>query len=194
MATASDSVELVGDDTVVNLVRAALFAALMGAFAFVSFPNPLNPAVPVTLQVLGVFLAGIFLGPLWGGFAMALYLLAGALGAPVFSGGSAGIGVLLGPTGGYLVSYPFAAALVGAVVHGVDGLADQETVPLPRLVGGMVAGTAIIYALGILVYWQSLDVGLVEATVGAAVVFVPVEALKIAAAVGIVRSDSITAA
>ncbi|AEN06847.1 biotin transporter BioY [Halolamina sp.] len=194
MATASDSVELVGDDTVVNLVRAALFAALMGAFAFVSFPNPLNPAVPVTLQVLGVFLAGIFLGPLWGGFAMALYLLAGALGAPVFSGGSAGIGVLLGPTGGYLVSYPFAAALVGAVVHGVDGLADPETVPLPRLVGGMVAGTAIIYALGILVYWQSLDVGLVEATVGAAVVFVPVEALKIAAAVGIVRSDSITAA
>jgi biotin transport system substrate-specific component len=125
---------------------------------------------------------------------MALYLLAGALGAPVFSGGSAGIGVLLGPTGGYLVSYPFAAALVGAVVHGVDGLADPETVPLPRLVGGMVAGTAIIYALGILVYWQSLDVGLVEATVGAAVVFVPVEALKIAAAVGIVRSDSITAA
>jgi len=194
MATSSDSVELVGDDTVVNLVRAALFAALMGAFAFVSFPNPLNPAVPVTLQVLGVFLAGIFLGPLWGGFAMALYLLAGALGAPVFSGGSAGIGVLLGPTGGYLVSYPFAAALVGAVVHGVDGLADPETVPLPRLVGGMVAGTAIIYALGILVYWQSLDVGLVEATVGAAVVFVPVEALKIAAAVGIVRSDSITAA
>ena len=194
MATASDSVELVGDDTVVNLVRAALFAALMGAFAFVSFPNPLNPALPVTLQVLGVFLAGIFLGPVWGGFAMALYLLSGTLGAPVFSGGKAGIGIVLGPTGGYLLSYPFAAAAVGAVVHGIDGLADPETVPLPKLVGGMVAGTAIIYALGILVYWQSLDVGLVEATVGAALVFVPVETLKIAAAVGIVRSDSITAA
>lgn len=193
MATTTDSVDLVGDDAVVNLVRAALFAALMGAFAFVSFPNPLNPAVPVTLQVLGVFLAGIFLGPLWGGFAMALYLLAGTLGAPVFSGGSAGIGVLLGPTGGYLISYPFAAAVVGAAVHGTDGLVDPESVSLPRLVGGMVAGTAVIYALGILVYWQSLDVGLVEATVGAAVVFVPMEALKIAAAVGIVRSDGIAA-
>mgnify|MGYP006283428389 CR=1 FL=1 len=194
MATETDSVDLVGDDAVVNLVRAALFAALMGAFAFVSFPNPLNPAIPVTLQVLGVFLAGVFLGPLWGGFAMALYLLAGTLGAPVFSGGRAGIGMLLGPTGGYLISYPFAAAVVGAVVHGTDGLVDPEAVPLLRLVGGMVAATTVIYALGILVYWQSLDVGLVEATVGAAVVFVPVEALKIAAAVGIVRSDGITAA
>jgi len=194
MATATDSVDLVGDAAVVNLVRAALFAALMGAFAFVSFPNPLNPAVPVTLQVLGVFLAGIFLGPLWGGFAMALYLLAGAVGAPVFAGGSAGIGVLLGPTGGYLISYPIAAAAIGAAVHGTEGLAEPETVPLWRLVGAMVAGTAVIYALGILVYWQSLDVGLVEAVVGAAVVFVPVEALKIAAAVGIVRSDGITAA
>ena len=194
MATATDTVDLVGDDAVVNLVRAALFAALMGAFAFVSFPNPLNPAIPVTLQVLGVFLAGVFLGPLWGGFAMALYLLAGAVGAPVFANGSAGIGVLLGPTGGYLISYPFAAAVVGAVVHGADGLVDPESVGLPQLVGGMVAGTAVIYALGILVYWQSLDVGLVEAVVGAAVVFVPVEALKIAAAVGIVRSEGITAA
>ncbi|MFB6220492.1 MAG: biotin transporter BioY [Halolamina sp.] len=194
MATATDSVDLVGDATVGNLVRAALFAALVGAFAFVSFPNPLNPAVPVTLQVLGVFLAGIFLGPRWGGFAMALYLLAGAVGAPVFAGGSAGIGVLLGPTGGYLVSYPFAAGVVGAVVHGTDGLTPPESVALPRLVGGMVAGTAVIYALGILVYWQSLDVGLAAATVGAAVVFVPVEALKIAAAVGIVRSDEIAAA
>jgi len=261
MATATDSVDLVGDAAVVNLVRAALFAALMGAFAFVSFPNPLNPAVPVTLQVLGVFLAGIFLGPLWGGFAMALYLLAGAVGAPVFAGGSAGIGVLLGPTGGYLISYPIAAAVIGAAVHGTEGLtqpetvsrsrfvgitaagtaviyalgilvywqfldvglteavlgaavvlvpiaaaaigaavhgteglAEPETIPLWRLVGAMVAGTAVIYALGILVYWQSLNVGLVEAVLGAAVVFVPVEALKIAAAVGIVRSDGITAA
>jgi biotin transport system substrate-specific component len=193
MATATDSVELVGDDAVVNLVRAALFAALMGAFAFVSFPNPLNPAIPVTLQVLGVFLAGIFLGPVWGGFAMGLYLLAGAVGAPVFAGGSAGIGVLVGPTGGYLVSYPVAAALVGGVSHGTDGLTAPDAVGLPRLVGGMVAGTAVIYALGILVYWQSLDVGLVEAVVGAAVVFAPVEALKMAAAVGIVRSDEIAA-
>lgn len=191
--TSTGDVDLVGDETALNIARAALFAALMGAFAYVSFPFPGTP-VPVTLQVLGVFLAGILLGPVWGGAAMVLYLAAGAVGAPVFSGGSAGIGVLLGPTGGYLVSYPVAAAVVGAAVHRTDGLSDPENASLTRLVGGMVAGTAVIYALGILVYWQSLNVGLVEAVVGAAVVFVPVEALKIAAAVGIVRSDEITAA
>ncbi len=193
MSTATDSVDLVGDEVAVNLVRAALLAALMGAFAFVSFPNPLNPAVPVTAQVLGVFLAGIYLGPAWGGFAMLLYVLAGALGAPVFSGASAGLGEIFGPTGGYLVSYPFAAALVGAVVHGVDGLVDPENVSLPRLVGAMTAGTVVIYALGIAVYWYYLDTSLVAAIVGAGLAFVPAEAVKMAAAVGIVRSGEVQA-
>lgn len=193
MSTATDSVDLVGDDVVVNLVRAALLAALMGAFAFVSFPNPLNPAVPVTAQVLGVFLAGIYLGPAWGGFAMALYVLAGVLGAPVFSGASAGLGQIFGPTGGYLLSYPFAAALIGAVVHGVDGLDDPEGVSLARLVAAMAAGTVVIYGFGIPVYWYYLETNLVAAIVGAGLAFVPAELVKMAAAVGIVRSEEIRA-
>ncbi|GAB7094702.1 biotin transporter BioY [Halolamina litorea] len=193
MATASDSVDLVGDDVAANLARAALLAALMGAFAFVSFPNPLNPAVPVTAQVLGVFLAGIFLGPAWGGFAMALYLLAGVLGAPVFSGGAAGLGQLFGPTGGYLLSYPVAAALIGALIHGTDGLVDPEGASLARLVGAMAAGVVVIYGFGVPVYWYYLDTSLVAAVVGAGLAFVPAEAVKVAAAVGIVRSDEISA-
>ncbi|MBP1987935.1 biotin transporter BioY [Halolamina salifodinae] len=193
MSTATDSVDLVGDDVVGNLVRAALLAALMGAFAFVSFPNPLNPAVPVTAQVLGVFLAGIYLGPAWGGFAMALYVLAGVLGAPVFSGASAGLGQLFGPTGGYLLSYPFAAALIGALIHGTDGLADPESVSLPRLVAAMAAGTVVIYGFGIPVYWYYLDTNLVAAVVGAGLAFVPAELVKMAAAVGIVRSEEVQA-
>ncbi|MFW5940147.1 MAG: biotin transporter BioY, partial [Halolamina sp.] len=173
--------------------RAALLAALMGAFAFVSFPNPLNPAVPVTAQVLGVFLAGIYLGPAWGGFAMVVYVLAGVLGAPVFSGGNAGLGQIFGPTGGYLLSYPFAAALIGAVVHGADGLVDPEGVTLPRLVGAMAAGVVVIYGFGVPVYWYYLDTSLVGAVVGAGLAFVPAEAVKMAAAVGIVRSDEVQA-
>lgn len=193
MSTATDSVDLVGDDVVANLVRAALLAALMGAFAFVSFPNPLSPAVPVTAQVLGVFLAGIYLGPAWGGFAMALYVLAGVLGAPVFSGGSAGLAQLFGPTGGYLLSYPFAAAIVGALVHGADGLVDPGSVSLTRLVGAMAAGTVVIYGFGIPVYWYYLDTNLAAAVVGAGLAFVPAELVKMAAAVGVVRSEEIKA-
>ncbi|VTT87268.1 Substrate-specific component BioY of biotin ECF transporter [Halorubrum sp. DM2] len=193
MATNTESVDLVGDEAATNLARAALFAALVGAFAYVSFPFPLSPA-PVTLQVLGVFLAGIFLGPLWGGLALVLYLLAGALGAPVFAGGSAGFAALVGDSAGYLWSYPIAAALVGGIVHRGIALRDLNAVRLPTLVGATVVGTLVIYALGVVGLVLSLDLALGEAVIQGAVVFLPAEAAKIAAAVGIVRSDAITAA
>ncbi|SDX78944.1 biotin transporter BioY [Halobellus clavatus] len=193
MSTETESVELVGEDVVGNVARAALFAALTGAFAYVSFPNPISP-VPVSLQVLGVFLAGIFLGPVWGGVSLAFYLAAGAAGAPVFAGGSAGFGPLVGYTAGYLWSYPIAASLIGGVVHGFDGLADPETIATGRLVLGMLVGTVVIYALGTVGFSVVQNVGLVEAFTVSALAFVPFEAVKIAAAVGVVRSDAAAAA
>ena len=193
MTTETQSVELVGEDVVGNVARAALFAALTGAFAYVSFPNPVSP-VPVSLQVLGVFLAGIFLGPVWGGASMVFYLAAGAAGAPAFAGGSAGLGPLVGSTAGFLWSYPIAAALVGATVHGSDGLADLEAVRTVRLVAGMTAGTVVIYALGTVGFAVVQNVGLAEAFAVSAVAFVPFEVVKVAAAVGVVRSDAAAAA
>ncbi|MFC7081966.1 biotin transporter BioY [Halorussus caseinilyticus] len=192
MSTDTASVELVGEQTVENVARAALLAALTGAFAYVSFPNPFSPA-PVSLQVLGVFLAGILLGPAWGGVSMALYLVAGAVGAPVFAGGSAGVGALLGPTGGYLWSYPVAAFAVGAIVHGGLRLGDPDECGLGRLVAGMVAGTAVIYAFGVVGMALVLGMTLQKAFVAGALAFIPAEAFKMAAAVGVVRSDQITA-
>lgn len=193
MSTTSDSVDLVGSEVVENFARAALFAALVGASAYVSFPNPLSPSVPVTLQVLMVFLTGIFLGPLWGPASMILYLVAGAAGAPVFAGGGAGFGVLVGPTGGYLWSYPLAAAFIGVVVHGGGGLGDPRERGIVRLVGAMILGTVVIYALGIFGLWLVTPMGIVAAIVAGAAAFVPFEAFKIAAAVGIVRSDVVVA-
>lgn len=187
-----DSVDLVGDQTAENVARAALLAALTGAFAYVSFPNPFSPT-PITLQVLGVFLAGVFLGPLWGAASLVVYLLAGAVGAPVFAGGAAGVGVLVGHTGGYLWSYPVAAAVVGLVVHGASELRDPAEVGLGQLVGGMVLGTVVIYAFGVVGMAIVLNLTLPEAFLVGAAAFVPAEALKIAAAVGIVRSDAIAA-
>jgi biotin transport system substrate-specific component len=186
------SVELVDDMTVKNIARAALFAALTGAFAYVSFPYPLSPA-PVTLQVLGVFLAGILLGPVWGGAALVLYLTAGAVGAPIFSGGEAGLGSLVGPTAGYLWSYPLAAAAVGALVHG-RSVGSLEGIGVPRLLGAMAVGVGVVYAFGVAGQMVVLDLGLSTAIVTGALVFLPAEAVKMAAAVGIVRSDRLTAA
>ncbi|WP_232703231.1 biotin transporter BioY [Halobacterium wangiae] len=193
MSVGTESVDLVGDSAVENVARAALFAALTGAFAYVSFPNPVSP-VPVTLQVLGVFLAGIYLGPLWGGVSLSLYLVAGAVGAPVYAGGSAGLGVLLGPYGGYVWSYPVAAALVGLVAHGTGDLSLPRDVSIPRLLAGMVAGTVVVYAGGTVGYAVVEQIGLYRAFVVAAAAFVPAEAIKIAAAVGVTRSEELGAA
>ena len=193
MATNTDSVELVGEETVGNVARAALFAALVGAFAYVSFPNPISPT-PVTLQVLGVFLAGIMLGPVWGGASMLLYLAAGAAGAPVFASGQAGLQPLVGFTAGYLWSYPLAAFAIGYVAHGGLDLADPADAGVGRLVGATLLGTAIIYTLGVAGLMVVLGLGPVEAFLAGAASFIPAEAFKIAAAVGIVRSDAVAAA
>jgi biotin transport system substrate-specific component len=192
MSTDTASVELVGEATAENVARAALLAALTGAFAYVSFPNPFSPA-PISLHVLGVFLAGLLLGPLWGGLSMGLYLLTGAVGAPVFAGGAAGVGVLLGPTAGYLWSYPIAAFAIGGLVHGGLELGDPAERSLVRLVAALVVGTVVIYAFGVVGMSLVLGMTLTEAFVAGAVAFVPAEAFKIAAAVGVVRSDQLAA-
>ena len=192
MSTATEDVDLVGEEVAANLARAALFAALTGVFAYVSFQLPVT-SVPFTLQVLGVFLAGVFLGPVWGGASMVIYVVAGAVGAPVFAYGSAGLGSLFGQWGGYLWSYPIAAGLVGIGVHGRGELTDPGSVGLSRRFGAMGFATLVISACGPVGSAISGDVSLATGVRAAAFPFVPAEAIKTAATVAIVRSDAVVA-
>ncbi|MFB6256109.1 MAG: biotin transporter BioY [Haloplanus sp.] len=193
MSTPTDSVELVGDEAAGNVARAVLFAAATSATAPVDMVHPLAPNVPITLQTLWVYLAGVVLGPLWAGVAFTLYLLAGLVGLPVFAGGNAGLGVLLGPTGGFLVGFPLAAMTIGAVAHGTDGLDPLDSISTPRLVVALVAGTAVVYAAGAVGYALVQAIGLLAAVSAVVVPFLPVAGLKVAATVAIVRSDAIVA-
>lgn len=126
-------------------VRLALgviaFALATAAGAQVAVPLPWTP-VPVTFQPLFVVLAGVVLGPRLGAASMVAYVTIGALGAPVFSNGAAGLGWLLGPTGGYLLVAPLAAFVAGAIAGGRDGGA-------PRLLAGLALGVATMYAGGV---------------------------------------------
>lgn len=192
MSTDTESVALVGDEVVGNVARAALFAALTGVFAYVSFQLPVSP-VPYTLQVLGVFLAGIFLGPTWGFAAMALYVVAGAVGAPVYAYGASGVGSLVSPFGGYLWSYPFAAGALGYLAHGTDGLTPTGEIPLSRLAVGLTVATAVVYAFGTVGYAFFGGVGPWAALLAAAVPFVPGEVLKAVVAVLVARNDRLRA-
>ena len=191
MATQRNSVELVDDTVVRQFARAAVLAALTGASVLVTIPYPLSPA-PVTLQVLFIFLAGLVLGPVWGAFSALLYLTAGAVGVPVFANMTGGVGVLTGQTAGYLWSYPIAAALIGAVVHRGTRLRDLRDVPLALVVGALVAGTVVVYGMGTAYMAWLLDMTAWEAVMVAAVPFIPAEAVKMAAAIAIVRSGRIT--
>jgi len=96
------------------VVGASLFVALC---AQVTLPLPFNP-VPLTLQNFGVLLVGLTLGSRRSFAALALYLVEGAVGMPVFNpAGLGGVAQLLGPTGGYLLAYPFVAALAGWIME-----------------------------------------------------------------------------
>ena len=93
---------------------ASLFVALC---ARLTLPLPFTP-VPLTLQNFGVLLVGLTLGSRRGFAALALYLVEGAVGMPVFNpAGHGGVAQLLGPTGGYLLAYPFVAALAGWIME-----------------------------------------------------------------------------
>jgi len=125
-----------------NMILAALMAGLIAVLAPYRFFIPGVPSVPVTMQVLVVFLAGGLLGPGWGAFSMLLYLALGAVGVPVFAGGVGGLQVLVGLTAGYLWSYPLAAALVGwvAPAHRSPGFL--------RVAVAMLLGLVLIYLGG----------------------------------------------
>ena len=99
---------------IVIVVSASLFVALC---ARITLPLPFTP-VPLTLQNFGVLLVGLTLGARRGFVAMALYLVEGAAGLPVFNPtGPGGIAQLLGPTGGFLMAYPLVAGIAGLILH-----------------------------------------------------------------------------
>ncbi|MGH7525380.1 MAG: biotin transporter BioY, partial [Gemmatimonadales bacterium] len=102
----------------------------------------LNP-VPMTLQPLAVLAVGGLLGGASGAGALVLYLALGVLGLPVFAGGSAGIVHLLGPTGGYLLAFPVAAGLTGAIIQRAERIA-----PL-RVLLACALGMVVIHAGGV---------------------------------------------
>lgn len=91
-------------------IMSALFAAIIGILAQVTIPLPL---VPITGQTLAVGLAATILGSRYGTLSVLLYALMGAIGIPVFSGMSGGFGVIVGPTGGFIIGFIPAAFLTG---------------------------------------------------------------------------------
>ncbi|MET3575466.1 biotin transporter BioY [Bhargavaea ullalensis] len=101
-----------GNERLKMMILAALFAALMGVGAQIIIPVP---PVPFTAQTLVLPLMAVILGKRYGTLAATLYVLLGAIGIPVFAGMKAGLGIIFGPTGGFILSYIPAAFLIGFI-------------------------------------------------------------------------------
>lgn len=174
-----------------GLALAVSGALLVGATAQIVIPIPGTP-VPVTGQTFGVLLVGAALGARRALASMSLYLLIGALGAPVFRSGAHGIeqflslgdggAVALAPTGGYLIGMLFAGWIVGRLA---DLGWDRSVI---GTVGAMLIGTATIYAFGAPWLAASLNTSIADGIAKGVLPFLLGDAVKLLIAVGVFPS------
>lgn len=158
------------------LTRIALLAALTCILSVISLP--IGP-VPVTLAVLAVFWTGLLLSPGPAALCMGVYLFLGCVGLPVFAGMQAGFGVLLGPTGGFLLAYPAMAAITSALSRGRT----------PLFCGlGMVLSLALCYGTGTLWFAWTASLSPGEAFSTAVLPFLLPDLVKAACAMIAVRA------
>jgi biotin transport system substrate-specific component len=135
---------------VTDIALVAGFAALTAVAAQISIRLPWTP-VPITGQTFAVLAAGTVLGAKRGPLSQLLYVVVGALGAPIYADGAGGWAAATGATGGYLLGFVLAAALVGALSE------RRQDRQLLTSVPAMLAGSALIYALG--VPWLAANLG-----------------------------------
>lgn len=158
-----------------DLALIASFAGLVAVCAVLP-AIPVGGAVPITLQTFAVALTGLVLGPRRGFLALLLYVAVGLAGLPVLSGAVGGLGVLAGPSAGYLLAFPVAAAVAGAGSMLVRRVSGRWQVPA-LFTAATVASLLIVHPAGIAVLGWRLGLSAGEA-VTAGAVFLPGDLLK----------------
>jgi len=162
------------------VVYASLMAALISVGAYLHIPIPLGP-VPIVLQNLFVFLAGLLLGGRWGLISVGIYLLVGAIGLPVFVGGKGGLAHFLGPTGGYLFGFAACALVIGFLTERLRNIAFKDVI-------AVAIGALVVYLLG--VPWLRAVTGMPweKAFLVGMLPFLPGDVFKAAAAILLARA------
>lgn len=154
--------------SVQDLTQIALMTATIAVLAQISIPMPAG--VPMTMQTFAVPLAGILLGARKGTIATLIYLLLGAVGAPVFANFSGGIGILFGITGGFLLSFPLMAYCAGK---------GEETKKMSLLFAGLVVGAVINYIIGMCWFVFAAGSNFTVAFTACVLPFIPTAIIKI---------------
>jgi biotin transport system substrate-specific component len=168
-----------------SIALVSLFAALIAVFGLIpKIDLPLG--VPITLQTLGVMLAGCLLGPKRALQALALFLAAVALGLPLLSGGRGGLGVFFSPASGYLIGWP-----VGAFVTGIAMTLLPTTSPrsaaISAFLASAVGGLLVVHVFGVVGLVNIANLSWEQALMGT-LVFVPGDLIKCALCATVVHT------
>jgi len=161
-----------------GMVYASMFGAATAAGAYIIVPVP---PVPVTMQTLFLSLAGMLLGARLAAMSQIIYVIIGAMGLPVFAGGKAGLGILIGPTGGYLLGFIAGAYVIGKLA------ALRPSAGIIWAVSSMAAGAFVIYLLGVAQLCVVAQLSVSKAVLVGVLPFVPGDAVKILLAAFICR-------
>lgn len=155
-----------------SLVTVGMFAAIICVFA--PFTVPVGP-IPISLATFAIYLAAAVLGGKKGTAAVAVYILIGSVGIPVFSGFGAGIGKILGVTGGYIVGYIPCAYVAGTII---DRFQDKRIYyPI-----ALILGTAVLYIFGTVWFMFQTGNSLYDSLIACVIPFLIGDAVKIAVA------------
>lgn len=174
-----------GTSGTVKLTVCAMFTALTAICSWIQIALPFTP-VPVNLATFAVMLSGCILGPVYGTVSQIVYVLLGAVGAPVFSGGAAGFGIIAGPTGGYIIGYVILSAVCGFAshTHMTNGSAKPSAV---RLAAAMTLGNILLYATGTAWFMYVTANDLASSLMMCVIPYLPGDALKMIAGIAIVK-------
>jgi len=168
--TSASKVFVKNNKAIQSLATIALFVSFTAVCSQISIPLPFTP-VPLNLALLSVFMSGIILGSIKGTVCQIVYISLGCTGVPVFANFQGGIGIIIGPTGGYIVGYIVVSFIVWLLGR------SNHTVTITAL--SMALGLFACYALGTMWFVIITGTKIFEALFICAIPFVIGDALKI---------------
>lgn len=158
-----------------QLVLIALFSAIICVSSLISIPIG---AVPISLQSLAIMIAGLCLKPKEAASSVLVYILIGAVGIPVFAGAKSGVGVLVGPTGGYIVGF-----LVGAFV--ISKFVEKKFSLQNAALGLFLGGLVVVYLIGVCWLCYQTNMPIEKAIKVGMLIFIPGDLFKMVIAYAI---------
>ena len=154
--------------SVQDICSIAIMTAITVVMEQISIPMPMG--VPMTMQTFAITLAGVILGSKKGGLSILVYVLLGAIGVPVFAGFSGGVQNLIGPTGGFIISFPIMAYVIGL---GVEHRKKKGMFVLM-----LILGTVLNYVIGVAMFCIIMNSSVMTGITACVLPFIPTAIIK----------------